>query len=249
MDVLITVTQENIKRYPIHTHRSWEFMCYIEGSGILETPEQNYPFQKGTVLLIPPGMPHGSHSEKQAFVNICVHTDVPIFVKHPLYLTEGTENICAIFRVLRNLYFENNDGIYNATIEALVLSLKELILSEYRSEPIDPRLKKVHEIIADEFQNADFSLRDVIAATGYVNNYFCLKFKKQYGYTPKEYLDEMRIGFAKNLLMIYGSEMLIVEVAHLCGYRDAFYFSRKFKKKTGMSPQQFIRNKSEERNT
>ncbi len=64
---------------------------------------------------------------------------------------------------------------------------------------------------------------------------------------PKTYLQMIRIAHAKNLLV--NSSKSVTEVGQLCGYGDAYYFSRIFKKYCGMSPQQWrMERKNEEKN-
>ena len=60
------------------------------------------------------------------------------------------------------------------------------------------------------------------------------KFKAAYGVSPKEHLDSVRIETAKRLLL--ESPSTGKEVATLCGYRNEQYFSRAFKKRTGLPP-------------
>jgi len=68
-------------------------------------------------------------------------------------------------------------------------------------------------------------------------NYFHNVFKKEFGLTPFEYMLNKRIAFAKELLGF--SCMNIKEIAEHTGYGDEFYFSRIFKKSTGLSPAKF----------
>jgi AraC-like DNA-binding protein len=51
----------------------------------------------------------------------------------------------------------------------------------------------------------------------------------------RDYITEKRISLAKKMLTEEDS-MKIAYIAYQCGYRDVSYFSRIFKKKTGLSP-------------
>ncbi|MGN1052381.1 MAG: AraC family ligand binding domain-containing protein [Candidatus Scatosoma sp.] len=68
----ITITPDNLKEYPFHKHETSEIVCYFQGEGIMETEQGNVPFQKGTLLILPPNITHRSKSEN-GFKNICVH--------------------------------------------------------------------------------------------------------------------------------------------------------------------------------
>jgi len=77
----------------------------------------------------------------------------------------------------------------------------------------------------------------VIQNSGIPERSFVRRFKNATGMTPIEYVLNMRIEEAKQLLEI-GSEP-VESVAELVGYQDASFFSRKFQKKVGLTPAQY----------
>lgn len=62
-------------------------------------------------------------------------------------------------------------------------------------------------------------------------------FYKAYGVTPYGYLLEKKIALAKRFLA--GTSMSVGEISSRLSFLDAHYFSRIFKKKTGLSPKEF----------
>lgn len=62
-------------------------------------------------------------------------------------------------------------------------------------------------------------------------------FKSLTGQTPVRYLNALRIEQAKKLLA--ASSARVNDIAASVGFRDEYYFSRRFKQTTGMSPTQF----------
>ena len=64
--------------------------------------------------------------------------------------------------------------------------------------------------------------------------YLTRKFTEKFGISPKEYLMEKRIDYAKKLLT--ETDASVKEIAASIGYLDQLYFSRVFKKKVGVSP-------------
>ena len=61
-----------------------------------------------------------------------------------------------------------------------------------------------------------------------------LKFEEM-GKTPVAYITELRMERAKNLLS-QEPPLTVEQIAELCGFSDSFYFSKTFKKHTGLSP-------------
>lgn len=70
--------------------------------------------------------------------------------------------------------------------------------------------------------------------------YFCQIFKEAFGKTVIEYLNGVRVEKAKQLLIT--THMTVAEIAFCCGFCDANYFSRVYKKITNESPKQTREN-------
>lgn len=68
-------------------------------------------------------------------------------------------------------------------------------------------------------------------------NYLSDLLKKETGRTAKEHINDFIVDKAKNLLL--ASESSISEIAYTLGFNYPHYFSRLFKSKTGLSPQDY----------
>lgn len=66
---------------------------------------------------------------------------------------------------------------------------------------------------------------------------FAAKFKRMFGKTFTEYLNHVRISNACQMLV--NSSDSVAFIAEACGYHDAGYFGRMFRKITGLSPQAY----------
>lgn len=71
--------------------------------------------------------------------------------------------------------------------------------------------------------------------------YYVSLFKKTYGKTAIDYLTEVRVNKAKQLMQQEG--VRLKDVAYQVGYKDEFYFSRMFKKAVGISPTVYLRTR------
>ena len=59
-------------------------------------------------------------------------------------------------------------------------------------------------------------------------------FKQEYGVTPKEYADSLRLCAAKEMLAT--SQKKIIDIAYRSGFSDVAAFNRFFKQQTGQTP-------------
>lgn len=69
--------------------------------------------------------------------------------------------------------------------------------------------------------------------------YFVDLFKKNYGQSAMDFVTDLRISRAKRYLQ--ESDERLRDIALKVGYRDEFYFSRKFKKEVGVSPSEYVK--------
>lgn len=67
--------------------------------------------------------------------------------------------------------------------------------------------------------------------------YFIHKFKKIVGQSPQKYLTYIRMEKAKKMLV--ESDMHIADIAYVVGYQNPLYFSKAFKRHTGITPSKY----------
>lgn len=130
------------------------------------------------------------------------------------------------------------------SLEHLVSSLARQ-LEEIR-KPVLPKLAdkgysgqlvaKALDYMAVHYK-VDITLQDVADIVHVSKSYFSLLFKKQTGQNFIDYLIDLRIREAKRLLT--GRESKIYEVAESAGFHDVKYFSKLFKKLTGLTPVEY----------
>lgn len=126
-------------------------------------------------------------------------------------------------------------------MEALVEIAREAVsIKVLRKVPGIPQsYKKVHELL--NYLNANFqreisgNLIEELFSSNF--DYLNRIFKKSIGKTIFVYLNEMRIHHAKELLAT--TSMKVSAIGYRVGFHDEGYFSKVFKKHTGMSPGQY----------
>lgn len=87
--------------------------------------------------------------------------------------------------------------------------------------------------------NSDISLKasDVALYFGYNADYLNRIFKKNYGKTLKEYIDEMKINHIKYLMLT--TNQTLAEIAYKSGFSEYKYFLKFFKYHEGITPTEF----------
>lgn len=83
----------------------------------------------------------------------------------------------------------------------------------------------------------DISLQDVAGVLHYSEAYFCKLFRQCFGKNFTTYMAEYRIEKAKELLS--NPVINVKEAGEEAGYRDANYFTKVFKRITGVTPSEY----------
>ena len=103
------------------------------------------------------------------------------------------------------------------------------------------RYSDIIEIAKDQIRKTymldEISLNTIAAEVGMSPSYFSSIFSKEMGKTFVEYLTEIRMDRAKELLMC--SSMKTSEIGYEVGYKDPHYFSYIFKKTQNCTPKEF----------
>lgn len=132
-------------------------------------------------------------------------------------------------------------------LDELSLKLKDRELLEMANRTDDEaKLASANESIverakayAQQHLHEPISLDAVAEGIHLSKNYFCNVFKSETGLTFWDYLTQIRIDKAKELLL---TDMKTYEIAYTVGYENASYLSKVFKKAYGMTPTEYRKN-------
>lgn len=98
-------------------------------------------------------------------------------------------------------------------------------------------LLKVKEVIEDNLSQPGFGVEIIVDKMLMSRSSLYSKFKELTGQSLGNYIDDYRLGRAKDMLVT--SDMTMSEISDALGFSTQRYFSTFFKKKTGISPTQF----------
>ena len=108
---------------------------------------------------------------------------------------------------------------------------------EFSSHQYKNLIWQAKEYIGQQYANPMLSLNEVASQVNLSASHFSMVFSRETCQTFKEYLTEIRIRKAKELLRT--TTLRSADIAYRVGYNDPHYFSSAFKKNTGISPIEF----------
>ena len=104
------------------------------------------------------------------------------------------------------------------------------------SKPVEESLKMI-----ETNYNKNLSLEEISDTIAVSKNYFCYLFKREVGISPWNYLTQVRLKYAKQLLE--ETDMKTYEIAFQVGYDNPSYFSKIFKKLENVTPNEYRESK------
>ena len=105
------------------------------------------------------------------------------------------------------------------------------------SHHYDEVIKQDQETMDRRYMDPELSLNDVAAQVNLSPCHFSAVFSQETGQTFKEYLTQIRIKKAKELLRT--TTLKTFEICYQVGYNDPHYFSHVFRRNTGVTPREF----------
>jgi two-component system response regulator YesN len=106
-----------------------------------------------------------------------------------------------------------------------------------KRELAHPMVDRLKAAIVENLPNSDFDLGAATSRLPISSDHLRKLFCKATGKTPLDYMTQLRLDEARHLLRIGGFS--VKEVAVRVGFRDQYYFSRLFRKLSGMSPTEY----------
>ncbi len=232
--------------YPLKAHSMYRAHYVRGGSGKLHISHQEIPLKQGDVFFTFPDMQFSIESfEDFSYMYISFLGSRSNMIMDKLKISQRN----FLFSGCEELSFFWESGLpFNVEISDLLTESVLLYTFAYLGNRILPKESenrkkdtlslRIKNYIDDNFSNPELSLEQISKEVSYSPKYISTVFKKSFAVGITEYINTVRIQNACTL--INQGATSVNEISIQCGYADAQYFSKIFKKKIGLSPKAFI---------
>lgn len=235
----------------LHGHDFYELDIIAGGESESSLNGKDYEVRRGQVYFLTPADFHNLTKGKPLYIyNVHFAADAVssrilerlVSSKRRLFVPEDDhfDKIIHLVSIMESLQEENfgRDPIISRLLECVLLLLTasskgssedEVAPSTRDNKSVQKAIIYIHEHFKENPPLSD------IAAVAHLNErYFCTCFREYTGKTYKEYLKELKLSYARRLLLV--SEMSVTEIAESSGYATQSHFNREFKSYYGVSP-------------
>lgn len=123
------------------------------------------------------------------------------------------------------------------SLQAMFLQAVDNICQGVTQRHYSPSIMQAIRYLQLHYSNPNLNIRTIADAVYLSPAYLCSRFKKELHLTINTYLHHLRIHQATALLK--NNALSLTEISFAVGYCDANYFSKLFKRSTGMSPSEY----------
>ena len=225
-----------------------ELIYKFDGESIIRFAGKTATEKENYVRFLPKGpQPHGSQYTVDILTPgkcIDVYFDTPSAIPHEMLLWNLNNNLTiqSLFAKMQKLWFAKHDGYYHQCLSLMYTILSEFekieqTVHSYLPENQYALIKPAIEYLDQNFSSNDIDCQSLCALCGISYSYFKRLFLRKFRLSPVKYLTKKRITYACDLLA--ADKYSVSDIAAITGYSDVYYFSRIFKKTTGLSPLEY----------
>lgn len=217
----------------IQSRRSFGLTFCISGQITYTHNGKSFVSDENHAVILPQGQTYTLHGDKSGFFPVinftCQKPFCDTIVSVPL---ENPSAYIKDFEKMKQLSLF--DGNKPEMMSIFYHMLYRLSSQSSVCTTIMPAIK----YIEGNYQNPDLSNTELAEQCSISEVYFRRVFAEHYGMTPKQFIIDIRINKAKQLLS--EGSLKINAVAALCGFSNQYHFCRTFKEKTGRTPTEYI---------
>ncbi|MEZ7729850.1 AraC family transcriptional regulator [Granulicatella sp. 20925_1_28] len=235
----------------LHTHPFTELFYVVDGKGEFNIQGQRFPVKPNDFVIINPQVEHtelSSPDEPLEYIVLGIRglsfsNLTPVSEDgHPFSFFNLRDEQKDILRYLNAMVQEATSQ--QMSYELVCHNLLEILLIKIlRHQHFDLEVGKQSKATKDisfikhyleTYYHESIQLEDLASMTHLSRFYISHSFKKEIGMSPMEYLIDIRIKESKILLRT--TNYSISQVADIVGFTTPTYFSKQFRKSTGISP-------------
>ena len=235
----------------LHTHPFTELFYVVDGKGEFNIQGQRFPVKPNDFVIINPQVEHtelSSPDEPLEYIVLGINglsfsNLTPVSEGgHPFSFFNLRDEQKDILRYLNAMVQEATSQ--QMSYELVCHNLLEILLIKIlRHQHFDLEVGKQSKATKDisfikhyleTYYHESIQLEDLASMTHLSRFYISHSFKKEIGMSPMEYLIAIRIKESKILLRT--TNYSISQVADIVGFTTPTYFSKQFRKSTGISP-------------
>lgn len=196
---------------------------------------KTYVSTPGHVTILPQGQTYSLHCDREGTFHVinflCEQFECTTFLILPVQNEAALISDCEYIR--RLLVFERN----RLKVFSLFYGMLDRLPSQQEEAfyILGPAVRFLENHIADPALNNSM----LAEAAGISEVYFRQLFARQYGVTPRQYILEIRMHKARQMLT--EGALKIADVAEGCGFSSAYHFCRSFRERTGQTPGEYRR--------
>jgi len=232
--------QEKIKR---ETYAAHHLLIVLDGKGSVTVNDNTFTVGKNDIFIMRRNTRQCYYEIEPEFIDLWITFSGTAadglldyygvgdsFVKH-------FENAEKIVNEFRSVFQAVAGGVSEEKLSVRVYGfLNDVLSNEYIQEKkseIEQSVIYMKERFAEQI-----TLEDIAGKSNMTKFAFCRRFKERYSVTPFDYILQLRLQRAKELLITDGNAR-ISDIALSCGFNDNSYFCRMFKRVEGLSPSEF----------
>lgn len=227
----------------VHTHNYYEIEYVYEGSGVQIINNRTFHVKAGDLIFFQKNDFHSYYSiQDMKVINCCFNDQGNINVEYnqkfgsnSVVINLTPDAIVEIEKLLNCLELElslkrdNCDKAAKCYIELMIIFLMRNGYSQRNpSSTWDPLLSLIFS------NHASITLQEASDFLRVSKNYFCRLFKAEFGVTFKEYVTNVKIQSAKQMLI--STDKSISIICEETGFLQAKQFYAEFKEHTGITP-------------
>ncbi len=239
------LSREKYHKQTSHNRSYDSISIRLNGAGNFETKDTSFAVKKGDVLYIPKNLDYNQSTHGETIFAIhFINYSFSSKNTFEILTSEDTEYIESIITKMYDEWKEKKQG-YRYKCNSLFYSLIYYLNCHAMENSIgsiapNNKIKKALDYIHVHFRSEEISISFLADMCAVSETYFRKQFKNLYSVSPNQYIINLRLENASQLLQ--SGLYTVAEAAEKSGFNDTKYFSRIFKKHFNYTPRDFQKN-------